>query len=407
MNKQDLINFENKIINHYNNNKLPFLFHLSGGNENHLLNIFTHIEKDDYVLVTHRNHYHALLHGLPADEIEQKILDGRSMFMYDRERNFFASAIVGGVPGIAAGIAWALKRKKSKQKVWCFVGDGAEDTGNFAEAVRYVQGWDLPCKFVIEDNDKSIIANKKTRWGTNKIQKWPESCVMRYHYKLPFPHARTKDFCDLSETKKIMRTDDEYFPRFPQETFSEFNEIKTQNLSYKEAVTQAMTELGKDNTMFIGYNVGGDFGNAMGTLEGVPERKKLETPVVENLMGSLALGMSFEGIKPVVYYERHDFMLVGADAIGNHINHVERLSHGEFTAPVILRTVVADGGPFYSGPTHSQDFTNVFREMVDFPIFEPKTPDEVIRDYKKAQMAKGPVMIVERKSCYDGKTTTI
>jgi hypothetical protein len=45
--------------------------------------------------------------------------------------------------------------------------------------------------------------------------------------------------------------------------------------------------------------------------------------------------------------------------------------------------------------------------MVDFPIFEPKTPDEVIRDYKKAQMAKGPVMIVERKSCYDGKTTTI
>ena len=44
---------------------------------------------------------------------------------------------------------------------------------------------------------------------------------------------------------------------------------------------------------------------------------------------------------------------------------------------------------------------------IDFPIFEPKTPDEVISDYKKAQMAKGPVMIVERKSCYDGKTTTI
>ena len=396
MNKQDLINFEQRIINHYNNNKLPFLFHLSGGNEIELLKIFQHVEKGDYVLATHRNHYHALLHGLPQDEVEQRILDGRSMFMYDRERNFFSSAIVGGIPGIAVGIAWALKQKNSDQFVWCFVGDGAEDTGNFAEAVRYVDGWNLPCNFIIEDNDKSIIANKKTRWGTSDLQEWPNTCVYRYNYELPFPHARTKDFCDLSETKKILKTDEEYFPKLPQG-----------DMSYKEAVTQAMTELGKDNTMFIGYNVGGEFGNAMGTLEGVPEEKKLETPVAENLMGSLALGMSFEGIKPIVYYERHDFMLVGADAIGNHINHVERLSHGEFKAPVILRTVVADGGPFYSGPTHSQDFTKVFREMVDFPIFEPMTPEEVIRDYKKAQMATGPVMIVERKSCYDGKTTTI
>ena len=407
MNKQNLIDFEQRIINHYNNNKLPFLFHLSGGNEIELLKIFEHVEEGDYVLATHRNHYHALLHGLPQDEVEQRILDGRSMFMYDRERNFFSSAIVGGIPGIAVGIAWVLKQKNSDQFVWCFVGDGAEDTGNFAEAVRYVDGWNLPCKFIIEDNDKSIIANKKTRWGTSDLQEWPNTCVYRYNYELPFPHARTKDFCDLSETKKILKTDEEYNHKLPQETFPDFDDIETGDMSYKEAVTQAMTELGKDNTMFIGYNVGGEFGNAMGTLEGVPEEKKLETPVAENLMGSLALGMSFEGIKPIVYYERHDFMLVGADAIGNHINHVERLSHGEFKAPVILRTVVADGGPFYSGPTHSQDFTKVFREMVDFPIFEPMTPREVIRDYKKAQMATGPVMIVERKSCYDGKTTTI
>ena len=54
------------------------------------------------IVDTHRNHYHALLHGLSPDDMEQKILDGRSMFMYDREKNFFASAIVGGIPGIAA-----------------------------------------------------------------------------------------------------------------------------------------------------------------------------------------------------------------------------------------------------------------------------------------------------------------
>ena len=115
MNKQQLIDFESKIINHYNNNKLPFLFHLSGGNETQLIDIFKDIKTGDYVLATHRNHYHALLHGLSPDDMEQKILDCRSMFMYDRERNFFSSAIVGGIPGIAVGIAWALKQKNSDQ----------------------------------------------------------------------------------------------------------------------------------------------------------------------------------------------------------------------------------------------------------------------------------------------------
>ena len=51
--------------------------------------------------------------------------------------------------------------------------------------------------------------------------------------------------------------------------------------------------------------------------------------------------------------------------------------------------------------------TNIFKELVDFPILEPNTPEEVIRDYKKAQMTKGPVMVVERKSCYDADTTSV
>ena len=213
--KDELISFEQNIINNYNNNKLPFLFHLCGGNENQLINIFDKIEDGDWVLATHRNHYHAYLHGIPPETVEDRVCNGRSMFIYDKQRNFFSSAIVGGIPGIAAGIALALKRKGQKNKVWCFVGDGAEDTGHFAEAVRYVNGWGLPCTFVIEDNDMSIIANKKERWGTADLIKWPD-CVKRYHYTLPFPHERTKDFCDLSKTNKIKKTDEEYFPIVPQ-----------------------------------------------------------------------------------------------------------------------------------------------------------------------------------------------
>jgi hypothetical protein len=88
-------------------------------------------------------------------------------------------------------------------------------------------------------------------------------------------------------------------------------------------MNQIMDELGKEGAIFIGYNVAR--GDAMGTLKTVPKDQKLETPVAENLMSGLAIGMSFEGYTPVLYFERHDFMLVAADAIGNHIDKIERI----------------------------------------------------------------------------------
>lgn len=145
--KQELIDFESEIGVLYENNQLPFLFHLSGGNEDQLIDIFSQINEGDWVISNHRSHYHALLHGIPPEIVKQRVIDGRSMFIYDKQRKFFVSAIIGGTPAIAAGIAWALKKKGSQNKVWCFIGDGTEDNGHLFEAARYVDGWNLPCIF--------------------------------------------------------------------------------------------------------------------------------------------------------------------------------------------------------------------------------------------------------------------
>ena len=393
--KEELISFEDEIVELYKDCELPFLFHLSGGNEEQLIEIFKDVKEGDYVLSNHRGHYHALLHGIPPETVKDRIVNGRSMFIYDRERNYLTSAIIGGTPAIAAGIALALKNKGSDKKVWCFVGDGTEDSGHLYEAVRYVDGWDLPCKFVIESNDRSVEATNSDRWGKAGDYEWGSPSVIKYHYDINYPHCRTTDMIDLKKTSK--KTDAEYFPPVPQETFPDLSYVDSGDLSFKDAITKAMTELGDSGSYFIGYNV--KYGDAMGNLKNVDDSQKIETPVAENLMSGLGIGMSFEGIKPVIFYERHDFMLTAADAIGNHMNHIHRISHKEFNVPVILRTVVADSGPFYSGPTHSQDFTSTFREMVDFPIYEPRTAQEVLEAYEKARLARGPVMIVERKSC--------
>jgi hypothetical protein len=387
--------FVDKIARLHDAGFIPFALHLPGGNEQQLINIFSNINKKDYVLSTHRNMYHALLHGLPPEEVEEKILNARSMFMFDRERNFYVSAIIGGPVAIAVGIAWALKRKGSDQRVWCFLGDGTEDSGHFAEAVRYVDGFELPCTFVIEDDGMAVEASKEQRWGSNKNLEWPD-CVIRYHYTKSRPHIRTGNFADLKVMKEVMKSDEEYFPVRPRKDYVPPKIYQPLNIKFKEAVTQAMTELGDEGFIFIGYSL--IPGDAMGTLKNVSASQKIETPVAENLMVGLAMGMSFEGFKPVVYFERHDFMLVAADAIGNHVDKIERISHGEYKAPIIFKTITDDGGLFYSGPTHSQNFTNAFRELFNFPVLDPQTPEEVLDVYRYAKESDGPTMIVEHKS---------
>jgi len=394
--EEELIAFEDRIGDLYLDNKLPFLFHLSGGNEKELISIFENINEGDYVISNHRSHYHALLHGIPPEVVEDRILNGRSMFIYDRERNFFCSAIIGGTPAIAAGIAWALKRKGSKQKVWCFVGDGTEDNGHLYEAIRYVDGWDLPCTFVIENNDRSVEASNSERWGTAGDYEWSSPSVWKYKYEITYPHARKPGVIDLS--KAIKKTDEEYFPSLPPAELSKNPETENFQGTYKDAVSIAMEELGNLGAIFIGYNVAR--GDAMGTLKAVAKDQKLETPVAENLMAGLAIGISFEGLLPVLYFERHDFMLVAMDAIVNHIDKIERISHGEYKVPVIIRAVTADAGPFYSGITHSQDFTDVLKTAVSFPVSDPKNGREILRAFRDAVVSERPAIIVERKSLY-------
>jgi TPP-dependent pyruvate/acetoin dehydrogenase alpha subunit len=170
---------------------------LSGGNEGQLIHIFKDIKPGDWVFSTHRNHYHALLAGIPGDELELKIANGRSMFVYSKEHNFFCSAILAGTCGIAAGVAWGTNTMNTHEEwaakyiphTWCFIGDGGEEQGHFYEAAMFVEANELPCTFIIEDNDRSVDTPRTARRGQAKGLEHLFKCVMRYEYKPTYPHA--------------------------------------------------------------------------------------------------------------------------------------------------------------------------------------------------------------------------
>lgn len=140
-------------------------------------------------------------------------------------------------------------------------------------------------------------------------------------------------------------------------------------MNYKESLTAAMTSLGADPLVrFYGYGM--RKGGAMGTLCGVKPEQIVEAPVAENLMVGLAIGAALTGLRPVVYFERADFLLCGADAIVNHLDKLAVMSRGEFKPGVIIRVTVGNQKkPLFTGATHTQDCSDAFREMLRMPVF--------------------------------------
>jgi len=193
MNKQELIDFENEIVDLFHLGKIPYPIHFSGGNEDSLIKMFKEVKQNDWVFSTHRSHYHYLLKGGSPKKLKEMIIRGDSLHVFDKSINFFSSAIVAGACTIATGTSLAIQRQKTNAHVWCFIGDGAEEEGSFYESVRYVDGNNLPCTFVIEDNNLSVDTPKEERLKKDSNIKWPD-CVVRYNYIRKYPHVQTGKF---------------------------------------------------------------------------------------------------------------------------------------------------------------------------------------------------------------------
>lgn len=195
MDKKELIEFENQIGKLFENGEIPYLTHLCGGNEDQLIEIFKDFKKGDYVFSTHRAHYHYLMAGGNPEKLKERILSGEGMYLYEKDINFLSSSVLAGCTSIATGVALGLKMNGSENKVWCFLGDGAEHEGHFYESIRYAEAMDLPITFIIEDNDRSVETNKRDRsqsegfsWDEEYISK---NILKKYNYTPIYPHAGT------------------------------------------------------------------------------------------------------------------------------------------------------------------------------------------------------------------------
>ena len=191
--RDDLIAFEERVKDAFLTGRIHAPVHLSGGNEGVLLGIFREVRKRDWVFSTWRNHYHALLKGVPPEELFQAILDGRSMYFSNKAHKFISSSIVGGILPIACGVAMGIKRLGLDERVWVFIGDMTARTGICHEVREYARGHDLPLLFVEEDNGLSTNTPTEEVWGQEKSL-LSYSAYRYYRYDRAHPHVGVGQF---------------------------------------------------------------------------------------------------------------------------------------------------------------------------------------------------------------------
>jgi TPP-dependent pyruvate/acetoin dehydrogenase alpha subunit len=185
--------FTASIAKAFNDGTIPGPVHLSGGNEQQLIDIFADVRDEDWCFSTYRSHLHCLLKGVPEDELRAEIMAGRSITLQFPKQKIMTSAIVAGHLPIAVGVALQIKRENRPERVWAFCGDMCAGTGLAHECMKYVAGFGLPLRFVIENNGVSVCSPTDETWQDGRFGQhafmYPNEVAQTYDYTLPFPHA--------------------------------------------------------------------------------------------------------------------------------------------------------------------------------------------------------------------------
>lgn len=154
-------NFEIRAESAYLQGKVGGFFHSYIGQEAIQTAAVAVLGPDNWFITSYRCHALALLLGATPNELMAELYGrktgnakgrGGSMHFYT-DRMLGGFGIVTGQMPIASGAAFAIKYLgKEGEVAICFIGDGAVAQGAFHESLNLASLWNLPCIYVIENN---------------------------------------------------------------------------------------------------------------------------------------------------------------------------------------------------------------------------------------------------------------
>lgn len=139
--------------------------HLAIGQEGVGVALRAVLRPEDWVVATHRSHVAAIAKGVALRPLLAEIYEratglcggkGGHLHLFDPERRFSTTGIVGSSLPVALGHAYAHAHTGEPGIAVGITGEGGTNAGQFAETLNMAGLWRLPLLVVVEDNGWGI-----------------------------------------------------------------------------------------------------------------------------------------------------------------------------------------------------------------------------------------------------------
>lgn len=174
-------------------------------------------------------------------------------------------------------------------------------------------------------------------------------------------------------------------------------------ITMREAISQALwEEMEKDPNVFIlGEEVGvwgGTYAVTRGFYDHFGAKRVMDTPISEAAIIGAGIGAAMTGLRPVAELMTINFAFSSFDHIVNEAAKLHYMFGGQFTIPLVIRTV--GGGGRQLGATHSQTPDAIFAHFPGLKVVAPGTPEDAKGLLKSAIRSNDPILFIEHATLY-------
>jgi len=176
---------------------------------------------------------------------------------------------------------------------------------------------------------------------------------------------------------------------------SEINLVQAVNL----ALARAMVE--DDNVVVLGEDVaaeGGVFRATDGLLTRFGPGRVFDTPLAENAIAGLSVGLAAQGFRPVAEIQFTGFIYPAIDQLVSHASRLRTRTRGRLTCPMVVRSPA--GGGIRAIEHHSESPEAMFAHIPGLRVVIPSSPARAYGMLLAAIRDPDPVVFLEPTRLY-------
>ncbi|SFG46095.1 alpha-ketoacid dehydrogenase subunit beta [Neptunomonas qingdaonensis] len=170
-----------------------------------------------------------------------------------------------------------------------------------------------------------------------------------------------------------------------------------------EAINLALHRAMQDDAdvILLGEDVatnGGVFRATVGLKEAFGIKRVMDTPLAENMIAGLTVGMAVQGLKPVAEIQFMGFIFPAMEQIVCHAARMRNRTRGRLSCPLVIRAPY--GGGIHAPEHHSESTEALFAHIPGLRVVTPSSPQRAYGLLLAAIQNPDPVIFLEPKRIY-------